>query len=323
MSNGILVLCEHSGGAFKKTAFELLGKAVELAGGAPVMAAVIGGGADASTLGAYGASKAFVAAGGELDSFNSGAYTRALQAIVAAAAPAVVLAPASPDAHATLPRLAARLDLGMGTECTDLRSEGGAVVGRRPLYAGKAFADVQISSSPALFSVRPNSFSIPAAGAGAAEVVSVAVNLEAGDLAAKVTAREESSSSVADLTEADRIVSGGRSVKSGDNYDSLIRPLAASIGATPGASRACVDAGYAPHSHQVGQTGKVVNPSLYVAMGISGAIQHLAGMRTSKVIVAVNTDPEAPIFQHATYGIVADMFQVGPSLKAEFEKALS
>ena len=151
----------------------------------------------------------------------------------------------------------------------------------------------------------------------------MAVALEGSDSLARVTAREKSSSAVADLTEADRIVSGGRSVKSKDSYDALIRPLAAAIGATPGASRACVDAGYAPHSHQVGQTGKVVNPSLYIAMGISGAIQHLAGMRTSRVIVAVNTDAEAPIFQHATYGIVADMFEVGPALKAEFEKALA
>jgi len=147
----------------------------------------------------------------------------------------------------------------------------------------------------------------------------VAVDVAAPALAAKVVGREEAASALADLTEADRIVSGGRSVKSAESYDSVIRPLAASIGATPGASRAAVDAGYAPHSHQVGQTGKVVNPSLYVAMGISGAIQHLAGMRTSRVIVAVNTDAEAAIFQHATYGIVGDLFTVGPLLKSEFE----
>lgn len=323
MSNGILVLCEHDGGTFKKTAFELLAKAAELAGGAPVHAAVIGGGADAASLGAYGAAKAYVVSGGDFDSFHAGTHARAFQAILEAAQPAVVLAPAAPDVNSTLPRVAARLNLGMATECTELRLDGGAVVGRRPMYAGKAFADVRVSSTPALFTVRPNSFSVPDAGAGAAEVVAVAASVQDGDLAAKVTSREASASTVADLTEADRIVSGGRSVKSKENYDSLIRPLAGAIGATPGASRACVDAGYAPHSHQVGQTGKVVNPSLYIAMGISGAIQHLAGMRTSRVIVAVNTDPEAPIFQHATYGIVADMFQVGPALQAELEAALS
>lgn len=314
MGNGILVLCEHDGGAFKKTAFELLGKAADLGG--PVTAAVVGT-IDASGLGAYGASKVFQVAGGAFDGTNTGSAVAALQAIIAAADPAVVLAPASPQAKDALPRLAARLGLGLGSECTELRVDGGAVVGRRPMYAGKAFGDVTIKSTPALFTVRPNSFPAPAAGAGAAEVV--AVSADAPALSAQVVGREDATSSVADLTEADRIVSGGRSVKSKDNYDAVIRPLAASIGATPGASRACVDAGYAPHSHQVGQTGKVVNPSLYIALGISGAIQHLAGMRTSRVIVAVNTDAEAPIFQHATYGIVADLFEVGPKLQKALE----
>jgi electron transfer flavoprotein alpha subunit len=142
------------------------------------------------------------------------------------------------------------------------------------------------------------------------------------DLKAVVVDREVSTASVADLTEAERIVSGGRAVKSKEQYDALIRPLAASIGATPGASRAAVDAGYAPHSHQVGQTGKVVNPALYFACGISGAIQHLAGMRTSRVIVAINKDPEAPIFQHATYGVIADIFDFCPVLTEELKSAV-
>ena len=315
MGNGILVLCEHDGGSFKKTAFELLGKASELAPG-NVSALVIGD-ADGGSLGAYGAGKTYQVSGAGFGGNDVSAVVAAVQAAVAAADPAVVLAPASPQAKAALPRLAARLGLGLGAECTDLRSEGGTVVGRRPMYAGKAFADVTISSTPAVFTVRPNSFPAAVPGGGSAEVVAVAA--DAPSLAAKIVGREEAASSVADLTEADRIVSGGRSVKSAENYDSVIRPLAASIGATPGASRAAVDAGYAPHSHQVGQTGKVVNPSLYVAMGISGAIQHLAGMRTSRVIVAVNTDAEAAIFQHATYGIVGDLFTVGPLLKAELE----
>jgi electron transfer flavoprotein alpha subunit len=318
MGNGILVVCEHDGGVFKKTAFELLGKASELASGVggDVTAAVVGS-IDASSLGAYGASKVYQVAGGDFDTSNTSAVVAALQAILAAADAAVVLAPASPQAKDTLPRLAARLGLGMATECTELGVGGGNVVGRRPMYGGKAFADVSIRSMPAVFTVRPNSFPAQSAGQGTTEVV--AVSAAAPALQARVVGREDASSSVADLTEADRIVSGGRSLKSQDKYDSVVRPLAATIGATPGASRACVDAGYAPHSHQVGQTGKVVNPSLYVALGISGAIQHLAGMRTSRVIVAVNTDADAPIFQHATYGIVGDLFEVAPLMQKELE----
>jgi electron transfer flavoprotein alpha subunit len=320
MSNGILVICEHDGGAFKKTAFELLAKAKSLGFGT-VTALVLGadGGAE---LGGYGAD-AVVTVGGDFSSHLTGAYVKAVQGAIESVQPAVVLAAASSEAKDALPRLAARLGLGLGTEVVDLRSEGGAIVGRRPVYAGKAVVDVHISSSPAMFTVRPNSFGVPTSNGGSAAVSSLGISVGAGDALTAVVDTEAPSSSVADLSEADRIVSGGRSVKSQDGFDSLIRPLAASIGATPGASRACVDAGYAPHSAQVGQTGKTVNPSLYVAMGISGAIQHLAGMRTSKIIVAVNTDAEAPIFQHATYGIVADMFEVGPLLKAELEAALS
>ena len=321
MGSGILVLCEHDDRGFKKTGFELLGKASELAAaiGGDVTAAVIGraGGAE---LGAHGATTALSASGADFASYSTGAWARALQAIVAAADPAVVLAPASSRAKDFLPRLAARLGAGMVTEATDLRAEGGKVVARRPMYAGKAFADAHVASGLAIITVRPNSFPVGAGGGAAATEQAVGVALQDGDLAARVVDTEEAATSVADLTEAERIVSGGRSVKSKEQYDSLIRPLAASIGATPGASRACVDAGYAPHSHQVGQTGKVVNPSLYIACGISGAIQHLAGMRTSRIIVAVNTDPDAPIFQHATYGIVGDMFEVAPMLRQAFEQ---
>jgi electron transfer flavoprotein alpha subunit len=189
------------------------------------------------------------------------------------------------------------------------------------VYSGKAFADVIVSSSPAVFTLRANAFGVPASTGAQAPVSALAVSVS-GALT-QIVDREAPTSSVVDLTEADRIVSGGRSVQSKDGYDKLVRPLAAVIGATPGASRACVDAGYAPHSHQVGQTGKVVNPSLYIALGISGQIQHLAGMRTSKIIVAVNKDATAPIFQHVTYGIVADMFEVGPALQAELKAALA
>jgi electron transfer flavoprotein alpha subunit len=320
MGTGILVLADHEGGVFKKTAFELVSKAASLGG--PVTVLVIGhtGGAE---LGAYGANKVLTVNGPAFAQYNTLPWVRALQAAVSAVNPAVVLASAGAVGKDALPRLAARLGAGLGTEVTGLRLDGGAVVGRRPMYAGKALADVRVTSSVALFTVRANSFTTPAPGAGVAAVEALEVSLDAADTALVVLEIEGASSAVADLTEADRIVSGGRSVKSVEGFNQLIRPLAATLGATPGASRAAVDAGFAPHSAQVGQTGKTVNPSLYIACGISGAIQHLAGMRTSKVIVAINSDKDAPIFQVATYGIVGDMFEVGPKLAEELKAALS
>ncbi len=315
--SGILVLAEHDGGAFKKSATELIGKASELAAalGTQVSAAVVGD-APAASLGAAGAGKVYHVQG-DHSSYDAAAMASAWKAIVDAASPDVILASASYVGKDALPRLVALLNTGMGSEVTELRAEGGAVIGRRPLYAGKLYADVQISSSPAVFSVRPNSFPQPGAGSGEAEVVTVSAGAQA---LTTVVETLQPTSTTADLTEAERIVSGGRALKSAENFDNVIRPLAAAVGATVGASRAAVDAGYASHSEQVGQTGKTVNPTLYIAAGISGAIQHLAGMRTSKVIVAINKDPEAPIFEHATYGIVDDLFEVCPRLTKAFEE---
>ncbi len=324
MSSGILVICEHEGGAFKKTAAELLGKASELVDeiGGSVSAAVVGQ-VDTASLGAYGAQTIYVATGEGLDSGTTGARVSALQAVIAEADPAVVLGPVSAQTREAFPRLAARLDVGMITECTDLRAEGGAIVARRPMYAGKAFADARVSSSLGLITVRPNSFQPPAPGGDSARVQALAVSIEADDQVGRVVGTEAPRTNTVDLSEADRIVSGGRPTGSAERFDEVIRPLAAAFGATVGASRAAVDAGYASHSEQVGQTGKVVNPSLYVACAISGAIQHLAGMRTSRVIVAINKDPEAPIFQHATYGIVGDIFEICPLLQEEARAVLS
>ena len=314
---GILVLAEHEAGAFRKSATELVGKAVELAGqmGGEVTAAVVGD-APAAELGAAGAAKVYQVSG-DHSNYDSAALTDAWAAIIEAAKPDVVLASAGYAGKDALPRLVARLGTGMGSEVTDLRVDGGTVVGRRPMYAGKLYADVSVNASPAVFSVRPNSFPQPSPGAGSAEVVPVTATVSAKTTVVETKAP---SNAVADLTEAERIVSGGRSLKSEENFDQVIRPLATSIGATAGASRAAVDAGYAAHSEQVGQTGKTVNPTLYIACGISGAIQHLAGMRTSKVIVAINKDPDAPIFEHATYGIVDDLFEVCPRLTKAFEE---
>ncbi|MCP4806454.1 MAG: electron transfer flavoprotein subunit alpha/FixB family protein [Proteobacteria bacterium] len=316
MASGTLVLCEHDGGVFKKTAYELLGKAAELGG--DVSALVIGD-ADAASLGAYGAGTVYHATGDVFGAYNTGAWAKALSAAVAASGAAVVLAPASGQGKDFIPRVGARIGAGVVSEVTGLVSDGGKVVGTRPVYAGKAFVSCSVKSDVALFTVRPNSFPAPVAGSGSASVVALDHGASDADVQARVVSSEAAASKVADLTEAERIVAGGRSLKSLEAFDEVIRGLAGSIGATPGASRAAVDAGYAGHGDQVGQTGKVVNPQLYIAAGISGAIQHLAGMRTSKVIVAINKDPEAPIFKHSTYGIVGDLFEICPLLQKEFE----
>jgi len=315
--SGILVIAEHEGGVFKKTAAELLGKASELASalGVPVSAAVLGD-APAAELGAFGAAKVYQVAG-DFSSYDTGTITSAITAAIEASGADVVFAAASFLGKDAIPRVVARTNGGQSSECTDLRVEDGQIVGRRPMYAGKAFVDTRISRSPAVFTVRPNSFGQPEAGGGSAEVVAVQAELQSSGVT--VVERKQPETEAVDLTEAERIVSGGRSLKSKENFDSVVRPLADALNATAGASRAAVDAGYAPHGDQVGQTGKTVNPQLYIALGISGAIQHLAGMRTSKVIVAVNTDPDAPIYEHATYGLVADLFEVAPKLQAAVE----
>ena len=307
----ILVVAEHTNGAFKKSTFELLGKAKSMGSG---VSALVMGSASPESLGQYGASVVYHASGDDFEQYNSGASARAVQAAIEASGANLVLASNGAIGRDVMPRLSARLKAGLGSDVTDLKVDGDNVVGHRAQFAGKVFCDVTVKSALKLFTVRPDSFPQPEQGAGTAEVKPLAVELTDVDRANKVTSIEAFASEVVDLTEAERIVSGGRSVKSKDNFDTLIRPLAAAIGATPGASRAAVDDGYAAHSDQVGQTGKVVNPTLYIACGISGAIQHLAGMRTSRVIVAINKDKEAPIFKHATYGIVADMFDICPEL---------
>ena len=302
---GILVLADHDAGVFKSTALELLGKARELGG--PVSALAIG----TSSGEGLPADLVLTVDGPDFATFNTVPWVDALAAAVAKVQPDVILATANMIAKDVIPRLAARLGVGMASDVVALKLDGGKVVGHRPVYAGKALFDVTVASSPAIFTARPNSF-VPVDGAAPGGVEALTVS--PGAALVEVVETLEPAGDVVDLTEAGLIVSGGRAVKSAEGFDQLIRPLAAAIGASPGASRAAVDAGFCPHSEQVGQTGKVVNPSLYIACGISGAIQHLAGMRTSKVIVAVNKDADAPIFQFATYGIVGDIFTICPML---------
>lgn len=308
--SGILVIAEHDAGTFAGTASELLGKATELAAvlGAPVTAAVLGD-APAASLGGFGATKVYQATG----DFDSGAAVAdALTAIIKAADPDIVLAPATFTSRDSFPRLAARFDAGMASDAMDLRIESGNLVARRPVYAGSIESDTTVLSRPAFATVRGNSFPKVENNGSSAEVEQVSFEATTPSTTVVETLAPESKG--IDLGTADKVVAGGRSLKSAENFDSLIRTLGEAMGAGVGASRAATDAGYAPHNEQIGQTGQTVSPNLYIAVGISGAIQHLAGMRSSKVIVAINKDPDAPIFEHTSYGIVADLFEVVPEL---------
>lgn len=320
MSN-ILVIGEQAEGKVKKVTFELVSKANELAAklGGQVEVAFVGNVSNAAEVGQYGAKKAYVLNSAKLEKYNTEGYTKIIADLIGETKPQVVLGTASPVGKDFIPRLAARLDSGLASDCTNLDVQDGKLVATRPMYSGKAIVDVRFESALQLASARPNSFVPSVVAAAAAEVVTK--DVDPGNLRAVIKDIVKAQSQKADLTEAGIIVSGGRAMKAAENFK-ILAELADVIGATVGASRAAVDSGYATHDMQVGQTGKVVNPNLYIACGISGAIQHLAGMRTSKVIVAINKDPEAPIFTKADYGIVGDLFQIVPLLTQEFKKAL-
>ena len=322
----ILVFAEHQDGKLKKTALELVTKASELASktGGQVEAALIGTGIEGlvTELASHGAKKVHILENAQLAQYNTLGYVKVLADLVNQIKPDILLGAASPVGKDFFPRLAARLNTGIAADTVELSIDGdGKLLATHPIYSGKARVDVKINSLPQIALTRPNSFSTNAAFAGATAEVNK-ISADAGPLKAVMTKLEKGNSDKVDLSEAEIIVSGGRAMKAAENFK-ILQELADVIGATVGASRAAVDSGYAAHDMQVGQTGKVVNPKLYFAIGISGAIQHLAGMRTSKVIVALNKDPEAPIFQKADYGIVGDLFQIVPMMTQEFKKLMS
>lgn len=321
----ILVFAEQDGGKVKKTAFELVNKAAEMAlqMGGLVVAVVVGHNLDgaAAELAAHGAKKVILAENEKLSRYNTIAYTTVLAQIISELKPSVVLAAASCVGKDFFPRLAARLKAGLASDATDLWVDAGKIVARKPVYSGKAFVDVVFNTDIQMASIRPNSFGVKSRQEGAqAEIIKKTVDV-AELVNPIVELVQGSSGNKTDLTEAEIIVSGGRAMGNAENFK-ILREFADVIGATVGASRAAVDSGFASHDMQVGQTGKVVNPKLYIACGISGAIQHLAGMRTSKVIVAINKDPDAPIFTKADYGVVGDVFAIVPLLTAEAKKLL-
>jgi electron transfer flavoprotein alpha subunit len=325
MTLKVLVYAEVRNGKLKPTAGETISEAVRLAGAANVHAVLLGEGsaAHADALASFGASKVLHVDTPETNTYQNEPHVQAISQIVKSGGYNLVVGPASPTGKDFFPRLAARHGAALLTDVVKLRAESGdTVVATRPMYSGKTLVDV-VSKSPVTFvTVRPNVVTAEVSAPGAKAVLEKAtVTIDASALKAKIVEVRKGKSEKPDLTEASTIVSGGRALGNADNFK-ILHELADVIGATVGASRAAVDSGYAPHDMQVGQTGKTVNPNLYVACGISGSIQHLAGMRTSKVIVAINTDPDAPIFQKADYGIVADLFTAVPILTAEFKKLL-
>lgn len=326
MSQGILVFIEERNGGVKKPSLEALSAARNLAGiwQEPVTALLVGGSTSTANLAHYGADKILLAQHELLSAYSTEGFAAAIAQACKDADARVVLGAATAMGRDVLPRVAARLGVGLAQDCTEIRSVGERQLECvRPIYAGKAFARVRPTMAPAMATLRPNVFPVSLPDTSrSAETKVFTPDLKPEQIHARVTATQAAEGARVELTEADIIVSGGRGVKGPENFP-MIQELADAFGGAMGASRAAVDAGWISHEHQVGQTGKTVSPTLYVACGISGAIQHLAGMSSSKYIVAVNKDPEAPIFKLADYGIVGDLFAVVPALTAEIKKLKS
>jgi electron transfer flavoprotein alpha subunit len=327
MAQGVMTIAEQRDGEIRKISYEMVSEGRRLADslGQEVTTVLLGSNIKdkAATLGHYGANKVIVADDPKLDPYTTDAYVEAISQIIKDNDPAILLIGGSVQGRDLAARLSARLGVAMSQDSTAFEIQDGNLVATRPVYAGKAYAKVGFNNStPAIGVARPNVMSLNEPDESkSAEIVDVSVSLDDAALKTKVADVMKDESGKVDLTEADKIVSGGRGMKGPEHYK-ILEDLADVIGASVGASRSAVDAGWRPHSDQVGQTGKVVSPNLYIACGISGAIQHLAGMSTSKVIVAINKDPDAPIFQKADYGVVDDLFNVVPALTEEIKKIM-
>ncbi|MFF2155508.1 electron transfer flavoprotein subunit alpha/FixB family protein [Paenibacillus chitinolyticus] len=323
MSNTYLIVAEAKGGALRQVSFETIGAAKAIAAeGDSVLAALIGSGVSglAGELAAYGVQKVYVTDHADLKDYNPEAYGKALHDIIRQAEPDAVLLGHTAIGKDLAPQIASLLGAGQISDVTAVESDGGKAVFTRPIYAGKALEKKAFTSFPWVVTVRPNNIAAPAAAEGASAAVEN-VAYEAPSLRTVIREVVQKTSGQIDLAEAKVVISGGRGVKSADGFKPL-EELADVLGGAVGASRGACDAGYCDYAMQIGQTGKVVTPEIYIACGISGAIQHLAGMSGSRVIIAINKDPEAPIFKVADYGIVGDLFDVVPLLTEEFRKAL-
>jgi len=324
----IAVFIEIRDGKIKKSSLEALAEARRRAGelGVAAAAVLVGSAVDgpAADLAGHGPGKVFGLEHPALADYSAQGFGRALADFARESGVTVLFFAATAMGKDLAPRVAAALGAGLASDCTKVAVKDGGLEFTRPIYAGKADLTVRLTSAPQIATLRPNVFPLdtPAVGGGG-EVVKKAAVIPDGLVKGRVAEVLKEQSAEIDVTEAEVVISGGRGLKGPENF-ALLRELAAIIPRSAvGASRSAVDSGWIGHQHQVGQTGKTVSPNLYLAVGISGAIQHLAGMSSSKCIVAVNKDPEAPIFKVADFGIVGDLFEVIPRLKDELKKVLA
>ncbi len=318
MAQGVFAITEQRDGELRKVSLEVVSEGRRVADGlgSDLTAVVLGSGVEglAEELKKYGPDKIWVADDPALADYTTDAYTSVLSDLIRSADPAVVIIGASAQGKDLAGRLSARLDAGVAMDCVAIKMDSSRLTYTRPMFGGKILADVEIEGAPQIVAIRPNVMDIVETSKDSA-IDKPAVQV--GEIKTSVVEKKMETGDKVELTEADVIVSGGRGT--GGNYEA-IEALAAELGAAIGASRSAVDEGWRPHSDQVGQTGKTVSPTLYIACGISGAIQHLAGMSTSKYIVAINKDAEAPIFSRADFGIAGDLFDVVPALTEEVKK---
>lgn len=324
-NKNVLVVAETSGSDLRPVSFELVtaGKQVAAGTGGALIALVMGSGVEAAAaaLGGAGVDRVLVADDPNLAHLTSESAAATLVAAIEQASPDIVLVAGTTSGRDYAPRAAARLGVGLAADCVDLSVEDGSLVAVRPVLGGKVQTAVRMPGShPQMATVRPGSFEKAAGGEGNAQMEQLAVALSPDDLRVTVTGTAEAAAGTASLDSAPVIVAGGRGLKEPDKF-SLVEDLAGALNAAVGASRAVVDAGWRPHHEQVGQTGRTVSPKLYIAVGISGAVQHLVGMQGSETIVAINRDPDAPIFKIASFGIVGDLFEIVPALVAELNAA--
>ncbi|MGG4106647.1 electron transfer flavoprotein subunit alpha/FixB family protein [Paenibacillus lautus] len=323
MSKTILVYAENRDGKLRQVALETLGAARLIAGDGDSIRILVAGSnitEAVSALKAYGVDTIYTVEHDDLESYNPEAYISAIESVIGQAQPDAVLFGHTAIGRDLAPLVAASLNAGQISDVTAIETEGGEAVFTRPLYAGKAFEKRVFQNGPWVVTVRPNN--IPAAEAIEGMSASIEdIAYPAPSLRSVVKDVVRKTTGKIDLSEAKIVISGGRGVKSAEGFQPL-EELADLLGGAVGASRGACDAGYCDYALQIGQTGKVVTPEIYIACGISGAIQHLAGMSQSRVIIAINKDPEAPIFKVADYGIVGDLFDIVPLLTEEFRKVL-